>query len=305
MAPLVWLITGTTSGIGEALVKEVARRGDKVIATGRNAEERLQSLKSDNIALLDLDVASSREVINAQINTAVSIFGRIDVLINNAGMSASSSIEEASDAFMQRLFDVNLFGTIRVTQAVLPYMRKQRFGRIGCIGAGLAWAPFPFLGFYSMTKAAVGQFVEALDKETSAFGIRATCFEPGGFSTRLGQARGTGYGVGAMPAVEDYQPGFTCFVKGLVEDCGASIPGDTNKLPPAVIDVIKGEGMAAERKWPMRVVLGQDTVTLIRQKCNEQLQLTAEWEDVSNSVNADDWSGKVSQYMMDTCSILR
>ena len=155
MAPLVWLVTGTTSGIGAALVDSIAARGDKVIATGRNASQRLADKKSDNVAALDLDVAASKADIEVQIRKALDIFGRIDVLINNAGMSSTSSVEEASEDFVSQLFQVNLFGAMKVTQAVLPHMRAQKFGRIGFIGAGLGWQPFPFLGHYAMAKAAL------------------------------------------------------------------------------------------------------------------------------------------------------
>ena len=155
MAPLVWLVTGSTSGIGAALVQGIAGRGDKVIATGRGAEQRLAHLKSDNIAVLDLDVTASKSDIDEQISKAVTLHGRIDVLVNNAGMSSTSPLEEASEAFVAQIFGVNLFGSMKVTQAVLPYMRAQGAGRIAFIGAGLAWGPFPFLGHYAMAKAAL------------------------------------------------------------------------------------------------------------------------------------------------------
>ena len=95
MAPLIWLVTGTTSGIGRALTQEIVARGDKVIASGRNIEDRLGSLKSDNLALLELDISAGRQAITAKINEAWTIFGHIDVLINNAGISAMKSAEEA------------------------------------------------------------------------------------------------------------------------------------------------------------------------------------------------------------------
>lgn len=95
MAPLVWLVTGTTSGIGEALVSEITSRGDKVIATGRNVEKRISHLKSENVALLELDITADSKTIASKISTAWDIFGHIDVLMNNAGMSALKSAEEA------------------------------------------------------------------------------------------------------------------------------------------------------------------------------------------------------------------
>ena len=155
MAPLVWLVTGSTGGIGAPLIKAIAARGDKVVATGRGVEKRIAHLKSENVAVLDLDVTAPKAVINDQIKKAVAIFGRIDVLVNNAGMVNFASIEEATEEYTSTVFAVNLFGAIKLTQAVLPYMREQRYGRIGFIGAGLSWQPLPFLGHYCMTKAAI------------------------------------------------------------------------------------------------------------------------------------------------------
>ena len=155
MAPLVWLVTGATGGIGTALVNNIAARGDKVIATGRKAEERIANIKSSNIAVLDLDVTAPTEEITAKVKAAVEVFGRIDVLVNNAGMASIVPLEDATEKFTSAIFNVNLFGAMRVTQAVLPYMREQKFGRIGFIGAGMAWQPLPFLGHYAMTKAAL------------------------------------------------------------------------------------------------------------------------------------------------------
>jgi len=155
MASQVWLVTGATSGIGAALVKGIVAHGDKVIATGRNAESRIANLASDTVTILDLDVSASKASVDAQIKKAVEVHGRIDVLVNNAGMSGATSIEEATEEFTRNIFDVNLFGALKVTQAVLPYMRSQQSGHVTFIGAGLSWAPFPFLGLYSMTKAAL------------------------------------------------------------------------------------------------------------------------------------------------------
>lgn len=309
MAQLVWLITGTTSGIGAALVKAISNRGDLVIATGRNVEQRLASIQSDNTAVLDLDLSAPRDKINTQVEKAIAIFGRIDVLINNAGVSDMSSIEETSDDAMARMFDVNLFGAWRVTQAVLPHMRARRQGRIGFVGSGIGWAPMPFVGVYSMAKAALGRLVDTLDKEVGPLGIRVVCFEAGGFPTNSGnQGQGTreddkAAGGPPEPEIDDYQPGFRKQIQGFMEDVVAHLPGDTGRFPEAVIDVIKGEGMAQGRKWPVRVALGPDCAAVIRQKCRETMDMMDEWEDVSTMTIRDDWNGNVSPYMLNVCSM--
>jgi len=155
MPTLVWLITGCTSGSGLALTQAIAARGDRVIATGRNASTRLSHLKTESIAVLDLDVTAPLSAIQGAVAEAVKIFGRIDVLINNAGISRLASLEEASEALMKAIFDINLFGAIKTTQAMLPHMRAAKQGTVVFMGAGLGWAAMPFFSYYSMTKAAL------------------------------------------------------------------------------------------------------------------------------------------------------
>lgn len=156
MAQIVWLITGCTSGSGLALVHALIRRGDKVIATGRGASTRLTSLSSnENITVLDLDVTSPSTEIQAIIDHAASVYGRIDVLVNNAGRAGMSTLEEASPEFIKNIFDVNYFGAMKVTQAVLPHMRAAKNGTVAFMGAGLGHFAIPFLTHYSVTKAAL------------------------------------------------------------------------------------------------------------------------------------------------------
>lgn len=158
MTQLVWLVTGCTSGSGLALVQTIIRRGDLVIATGRSASTRLSSLSQSSpgsITILDLDVTSSPETIKSTIDHAASIHGRIDVLINNAGRTGMCTLEEGSPEFVRDIFEINLFGAMRVTQAVLPHMRLARSGTVAFIGAGLGWVAMPFLTHYSVTKAAL------------------------------------------------------------------------------------------------------------------------------------------------------
>lgn len=156
MAHLVWLITGCTSGSGLALVHAIVKRGDKVIATGRGASTRLSSLSSkDSITVLDLDVTSPPAEIQAIVDHAASVNGRIDVLVNNAGRAGMSTLEEASPDFIKNIFDVNYFGAMKVTQAVLPHMRAAKRGTVAFIGAGLGHVAIPFLTHYSVTKAAL------------------------------------------------------------------------------------------------------------------------------------------------------
>ncbi|KAK4221771.1 hypothetical protein QBC38DRAFT_116957 [Podospora fimiseda] len=306
MAPLVWLITGCTSGIGLALVNGILARGDKVIATGRNITTRLAHLKdapsSDSLALLDLDVTDPLSTVQSTVTQAVSIFGCIDVLVNNAGKSKLSSIEEASEDAVRSIFDVNLFGAIKTTQAVLPHMRAAKKGTVVFIGAGLGWVSMPFLTHYSLTKASLTMFAEGLQKEIGPLGLRSVIFEPGGFAeTRLAESR-EGDPFGAPPQIEDYLPLFGKVFGG--KSLADSIPGDIAKLPDAIIDVVKGEGLAKGRPFPLRVLLGSDTLDAVRQKINEQTQLIDTWEDVTLSV-VKEGRRETGPWLLKNCSILK
>jgi len=165
MTQLVWLITGCTSGSGLTLAHAIVARGDKVIATGRGASSRLAFLQAsspENITLLDLDVTAPLPEIQSIANKAFSIHGRIDVLVNNAGRSGMSTLEEGSEEFVKNIFDINVFGAMKVTQAMLPYMRAAKKGTVAFIGAGLGWVAMPFLTHYSVTKAALTSRFAAL-----------------------------------------------------------------------------------------------------------------------------------------------
>ncbi|RSL61040.1 hypothetical protein CEP54_006464 [Fusarium duplospermum] len=264
MPQLIWLVTATTSGLGAAIVQHLTARGDRVIATGRNADERLAHLKSDNVAILELDVTAPRQQIDAQIEKAWQVWGHIDVLLNNAGVSAPKSIEEATDEFVRSIFDVNLFGTLHVSQAILPYFRSQQSGTLAFTGA-----------------AALDIFVEGLAKEVKAFNIDCMIFEPGGFPSQLGAAReGSVEGFGKyQPLVEAYKPLFDETMGVFASEIVPNVPGDVKKLSERIVDFVKGEGVCAGKPRPSRVILGCDALRLIQQKCKEQLELANNWED--------------------------
>ncbi|KAM0336984.1 hypothetical protein ACHAPQ_003572 [Fusarium lateritium] len=306
MPQLIWLVTATTSGLGAAVVQSLTARGDRVIATGRGATKRLTHLQSDDVYLLDLDVTAPRAQIDEQIKKAWDVWGHIDVLLNNAGISAPKSIEEADDDFVRNVFDVNLFGTLHVTQSILPYFRARKSGTIAFIGAGVGWGPLPFLAHYAASKAALGAFVEGLAKEVRRFNIRCIIFEPGGFPSQLGQPReGSVEGFGKyQPSIEAYAPAFEEMMNVFVSDIAPNVPGDISKLSERIVDCVKAEGIAAGRPEPVRVILGSDALRLIEQKCKEQLELSSNWEDVSLSTDRDGHDHVASKGMLRYSSIL-
>lgn len=149
-------------------------------------------------------------------------------------------------------------------------------------------------------------FVETLEKEISPCGIHAMIFESGGFRSARGGEEGQRSGEKHwFPEIPEYQAGFSALMREFAADFLPSIPNETEKLSGAIIDVVRGEGPAEGRGWPVRVCLGPDAAALVRQKCTEQLRLCDEWDDVAGMVVKDGWSGQVSQFMLKTCSMLR
>ncbi|KAK4063761.1 hypothetical protein Trihar35433_8469 [Trichoderma harzianum] len=297
MPQTVFLVTGTTSGIGAALVNHIISRGDKVIASGRSVEKKLGHLKSENVALLELDVAAGKSVVEAQVKKAWEIFGHIDVLINNAGMSAMKTIEDADDDYINTMFQVNVFGQLHMSQAILPFFRAQGHGIISFTSSGCAWGALPFLGHYCMTKAALSSFAESLHKEVSHMGIKCVAFDIGGFPTRLAQPREGEDAAGAAvnpndvaipeaPVSEPYAGVFGQYLNLFMPDHSWVIPGDPDKAASAMVQVIQREGPAAGRPWAVRVVLGSDSLVYATKRRTEEIQLLQKWKDVSASTDA-------------------
>jgi NAD(P)-dependent dehydrogenase (short-subunit alcohol dehydrogenase family) len=173
--PPVVLITGTSSGIGQAIATAFAAKGFEVFGTSRNPQ---RSEPIAGVELLPLDVSDEASV-RAAVSTVIQRAGRIDVLVNNAGVGIFGAAEESSVAQAQELFDTNFFGLIRLVNEVLPHLRAQRSGRIINIGSVLGFIPAPYGALYAASKHAVEGYSESLDHETREFGVRVSVVEPG------------------------------------------------------------------------------------------------------------------------------
>ena len=187
------------------------------------------------------------------------------------------------------MFQVNLFGHMRVTQAALPLFRAQGHGRIAFTSSSTAWAPLPFMSHYAASKAAVSAYVDALDVELRPLGIRCVAFECGGFPTHLGQPREAdqgSFGAGG-PAVSAYGPLFGDLVGLFMSNPTGHMPGDVAKASARIVDVMKREGFAAGRPWSVRIALGSDGMGSARQKCSEMLTILDRWEDLSSSTDRE------------------
>lgn len=177
----IWFITGASAGLGKILAETLATAGQKVAATARKPE---QIPTHENILALELDVTKP-ETITAAVDATLAKFGRIDVLVNNAGYGLVGAIEEPTDAEIARQFDTNVFGLLRVTRAILPHMRARKSGHILNLSSIGGLIASPGIGYYNATKFAVEGLSEALLAECAPLGIKVTVVEPGPFRTEF------------------------------------------------------------------------------------------------------------------------
>jgi NAD(P)-dependent dehydrogenase (short-subunit alcohol dehydrogenase family) len=175
----VAIVTGAYSGLGKFAALALVKAGFEVVGTSRNTDGLV---RREGVTFFDLDVTSDDSV-TLLIKRVLAQFGRIDVLINNAGMGASGATEENSIVQAQRLFDINVFGVIRMTKAVLPHMRARKSGRIINISSVFGFMPAPYMAAYSATKHAIEGYSESVDHEVREHGIRVLVVEPGGTRT--------------------------------------------------------------------------------------------------------------------------
>jgi NAD(P)-dependent dehydrogenase (short-subunit alcohol dehydrogenase family) len=181
MYPSVILITGVSSGIGRHTAEAFATLGHQVYGTVRNVKST-QPLQ--NVKLVQMDVTDDKSVVNA-VDAIVKEAGRIDVLVNNAGIYLIGAIEESTIEDARKIFDTNFLGSLRTIQAVLPHMRAKKFGRIVNISSVLGFLPSPYMGLYAASKHAIEGLSETLDHEVRQFGIRVTLVQPAYTKTNL------------------------------------------------------------------------------------------------------------------------
>ncbi|KAG2047413.1 NAD(P)-binding protein [Suillus hirtellus] len=280
--PKVWLITGTSSGFGRRLVSIVLERSDRVVATARSLQKIQDFPQSPNLHLLELDVTAGTTVIKERVDEAAKVWGRIDVLVNNAGIGLLGVLEECGVDILTRQFRPNVWGVLDVTNAALPYMRERKSGTIVIIGSRSAWKPeIKGIGAYASSKAAVRAMSETLAVELAPFNIRVLIVEPGAFRTENIYSNKFDTWTNPIPDYDETR------AEALVrfETIPGKQPGDPMKAMKLVADVVRGEGVAAGREWPSYLVLGEDAEKDVRNKCMMMLKHLDEWQDVIRDVN--------------------
>ncbi|CAE6703334.1 3-phenylpropionate-dihydrodiol/cinnamic acid-dihydrodiol dehydrogenase [Paraburkholderia nemoris] len=271
----VWFITGATRGLGALIAEAALADGNAVVATGRNIAAITERF-GHSAALLPvaLDVTDEAQA-KAAVQAAVERFGRIDVLVNNAGFGLLGAIEESSDADVRRMYDTNVFGLLNITRAVLPVMRAQRAGHVinmSSIGGYRAAAGF---GAYSSTKFAVEGLTEALRAELKPLGIHATVVEPGYFRTDFLDATSL---VVAGNVIADYDE-TSGEVRRRATHMNHNQPGNPEKLAAAMVELVDAETA------PLRLPLGTDTLKAIAEKNAYVTQETETWQALSASTD--------------------
>jgi NAD(P)-dependent dehydrogenase (short-subunit alcohol dehydrogenase family) len=247
--PKVWFVTGATRGIGAEIVKAALAAGEHVVATGRNRDQIAATFKehSDRLLSVELDVTKELHAFAAA-EAAVARFGRIDVLVNNAGYGQLGMFEENTVTEIQRQFDTNVFGLFHVTRAVLPVMRKQRSGRIFNLSSMAGMIGFPAAAIYCSSKFAIEGFSESLALDVADFGIRVTIVEPGFTRTDFLESSSLRYGTRQVAGYEETSPK----LRAQYASYNGKQSGDPVKLAAAMLTLANSENP------PLRFASGSD-----------------------------------------------
>lgn len=274
----VWFITGASRGFGLQIARDLLDRGHQVVATARQAAAVTEALgPHDNLLAVALDVTDEAQARQA-VAAAMERFGRIDVLINNAGRGLLGAVEEATDAEVRAVYETNVFGLLTVTRAVTPVLRAQRSGTIVNISSIGGFASSPGWGVYASTKFAVEAISEALHAELQPLGVHAMVVEPGYFRTDFLDSSSLQI---QQNLIDDYADGPAGKMRVTAGERNHDQPGDPVKAAAAIIDVVESE------RPPVRLQLGNDTIAAVEAKIAHVQAELAQWRSVSESTDFD------------------
>ncbi|MEV4456463.1 SDR family NAD(P)-dependent oxidoreductase [Microbispora sp. NPDC049633] len=263
----VWFITGASRGLGRAFAEAALSRGDRVVAAARDMAplESLRARHPDTLACVPLDV-SNHAAVHEGVNRAVAAFGRLDIVVNNAGAMLYGMVEEATETQIRAHFDVNVLGPIWVTQAVLPHLRAQSSGHILLVttmgtGGGMASA-----GLYAAGKSAIDSLGQALAMEVEPFGVKVTIVQPGGYDTGL-------FTTGTTATTPDaaYDP----LRAKLTEMWGDEVGPDPSTAAPVVMRLVDLPDP------PLRLIVGSRSFDLVQQMNEARAEEYRAWEHLS------------------------
>ena len=267
MKSKVWFITGTSKGFGRVWAEAALARGDRVAATARDVRTLAPLVEryGDQVAAITLDV-TNKPAVDAAIALTHERFGRLDVVINNAGYGLFGTIEEISESEARAQIETNLFGALWVTQAALPIMRAQGSGHIIQVSSIGGVNAFPTVGLYHASKWGLEGFSQSLAAEVAGFGIKVTIVEPGGFATDWG-------GASAKRAASmDVYDSARATIAAIRSN---SIPGDPEATGPAILKVVDATDP------PLRIFLGSSGLPMTRAEYARRIETWEKWSDVS------------------------
>lgn len=274
----VWFVTGSSRGLGRALVLAILNAGELVVATARNIRQLkdLADKYPDQLLPVELDVVNFESIATA-VKQAIDHFGRIDVLVNNAGFGIIGSAEAFTDDQVKSQLDTNLYAPIELTRAVIPYMREQGSGhilQISSIGGRVASTG---ISIYQAAKFGLSGFAEALQKEVAMLGITVIAVEPGGIKTQWG-------GDSMTYADRIDHAGYEAVNKraSFFKNGGFQASGDPDKMAQVIIDLV------AHPAPPVHLVLGSDAVGILQNGLSVREAELKQWLNVSVSTDADD-----------------
>lgn len=270
----VWFITGASRGFGRIWADAALKRGDKVAATARSLDSiaELKEKYGDNVLTLELDVTNAGQV-KAVVEQAHAHFGRLDIVLNNAGYSLVGAIEEADADAVRALYETNIFGTLSVIQAALPLLRQQGGGHIMGTSSGLGHVAMPVIGYYCSSKWAFEAIHESLAAEVKPFGIKVTIIEPGAYATEFGSQESLKFSEG-MDIYAGFKEQFFGRLRGAER-------GDPEATPEAIFQIADAENP------PLRFFLGSHNLPWVRAAYANRLAEWEAWETVSNAAQGE------------------
>ncbi|MCU1223933.1 MAG: 3-oxoacyl-[acyl-carrier protein] reductase [Edaphobacter sp.] len=277
----VWLVTGSASGLGRDIAEAVLASGDRLLATARDPH-RLNDLVErygEQVQTAALDVADEAAA-KAAVAKAVDVFGRLDVVVNNAGYGDVSPFEQVSSESFRALIDTNFFGVVYMTRAAIPVMRKQKSGfifQISSVGGRIA---VPGNAAYHAAKWAVGGFTETIAQEVAPFGVKVCALEPGGMRTNWGK-RAT---EGIPELLPEYEPSVGAFIKMLQDHWGHEM-SDPAKVAQVILQLVSKDEL------PAHLLLGSDAVQYARFAEEKRESDDKAWRDISVSTDVQDVKG--------------
>lgn len=266
----VWFITGSSRGFGRIWAEAALERGDKVAATARSLDSiaDLRKKYGSNVLTLALDV-THRDQVKSAVEEAHRHFGRLDVVLNNAGYSLVGTIEEARPDDIRALYETNVIGPVSVIQAALPLLRKQKYGHIIGVSSNLGHVTMPVIGYYCSSKWAFEAIHESLAAEIKSFGINVTIVEPGAYATEFASAQSLKF--------SDNLDIYTDFKTQFMESIRNLDRGNPEATPEALLKVVDSN------EPPLRLFLGRYNLPGVRRAYEERLAIWEAWNEVASA----------------------